>query len=138
MRSVTQQDSYGCSLACISFLVKKEYQQIATLVRKEQAQTKGFTCKELIKILLYFNLDYEYKYLKPRWKSKIYQEGVIVFIKRSKRYPSGHYLIRSNNLWMDPWINFNPQAEIENAKSSFRKRLPGRPIYALFPKNTHK
>lgn len=138
MKSVTQQDSYGCSLACIAFLIGKEYQQIANLERKKKAQTKGFTCKDLVKILSVFDLEYEYRYLKPRLKNKIYQDGVIVFIKRSKKYLSGHYLVRLNNLWMDPWINFNSQAIIKHAESGFRKRLPGKPIYALFPKNTHK
>lgn len=138
MKSVTQQDSYGCSLACVAFLVGEDYWQIANLESKKQAQTKGFACKDLVKILSRFGFDYEYKYLKPKWKRKIYQDGTIVFIKRSKKYPSGHYLARLNNLWMDPWANFDYQAKIKYAKSGFRKRLPGKPIYALFcNKNTH-
>lgn len=101
MKSVTQQDLYGCGLACVSFLVRQEYQQITNTKRKKQAKTKGFTCKELVEILSSFGLNYQYKYLKTKWKKKIYQDGVIVFVKRSKRYPSGHYLARLNNTWMD-------------------------------------
>lgn len=134
MKSVTQLDAYGCGLACVSFLARKNYKQIASLTSKNQAQTKGFNCKKLIGLLSNFGLNYEYKYLKPKLYRKIYLDGVIVFVKRSKKYPAGHYLARMNNLWMDPWINFDYQAKIKHAKSGFRKRLPGKPIYALFPK----
>ncbi len=134
MEPITQQDSYGCGLACVAFLVEKEYQQISCLITKKQAQTKGFICKDLTKLFLHFGLNYEYKYLNQKLKRKIYKDGVIVFIKRSKKYPSGHYLARLNNLWMDPWINFNFQAKIKDARSGFRKKLPGKAIYALFKK----
>jgi len=68
----------------------------------------------------------------------MYEDGVIVFIKRSVRYPAGHYLARMNGQWMDPWINFpNDQniKNIKNATSGFRKKLPGKPIYALFSRS---
>jgi hypothetical protein len=138
MKSITQEDTFGCSLACIAFLLDKNYQEIVKLAGQDQAHTKGFYCKELVQLLAKLGESYTYKYLKPRFKRKIYLDKVIVFIKRSKKYPSGHYLARLNNLWMDPWINFQQGAKVENAKSGFRKRLPGRPIYGLFPADVVK
>lgn len=41
--------------------------------------------------------------------------------------PFGHYLIRFNNQWIDPWINLPNK----NIKAGFRKRLPGKPIYGI-------
>lgn len=133
MKSITQLDSYGCGLACVSFLANINYQEVSNLDIKKQAQSQGFTCKELVRLLLQFGLHYEYKYLKPRLKNKIYNDGVIVFIKRSKKYSSGHYLVRFKDQWMDPWINFSPDSNLNDASSGFRKRLPEKPIYALFP-----
>lgn len=133
MKSITQLDPYGCGLSCVSFLANKSYLDVSNLDTKKQAQDQGFTCKDLVKLLTQFGLHYEYKYLKPRLKNKIYNDGVIVFIRRSKKYPSGHYLVRSKDKWMDPWINFSPNSKIVEAQSGFRIRLPGKPIYVLFP-----
>lgn len=133
MKPVVQGNLFGCSLACIAFLLGKQYQEIIQLVDKKRAQTRGFYCKDLVELFFKLGLNYEYKYLKPRFRRKIYSDDVIVFIKRSKKYPNGHYLARLNGLWMDPWINFEQSANIQNAKAGFRKRLPGKPIYGLFP-----
>jgi len=35
---------------------------------------------------------------------------------------------------MDPWINFQKDKNLKNAKAGFRKKLPGRPIYGIFIK----
>jgi hypothetical protein len=78
-------------------------------------------------------LKYEYKYVNQKINKRLYKDGTIVFIKRCKRYPFGHYLIRHNNKWMDPWINLPFDKDISNAKSGFRKRLPATPIYAILP-----
>ncbi|MEM0476561.1 MAG: hypothetical protein QW367_02905 [Candidatus Aenigmatarchaeota archaeon] len=88
----------------------------------------------MVNFLKRFFPNVHYKYLKPKWRRKIYQEGTIVFIKRNKKYPYGHYLVRYKNLWMDPWINLLKEKRMEKAKAGFRKRLPGKPIYAIFLK----
>ena len=68
-------------------------------------------------------------------RKKIYSPGVIVFIARSKQYPNGHFLSRVEKGWMDPWINFSKVnlMSMSEAKAGIRKRLPGRPIYAILP-----
>lgn len=133
MKSVTQKHEFGCGAACVAFISKKSYSKAIALLGKKKATNQGYYCKDLCKALIRLNLIYSYKYLKPGLKRKIYKDGTIVFIKRSKQYPSGHYLVRYNSLWMDPWINFNKDRYIKQAKSGFRKKLPGKPIYGLFP-----
>jgi len=102
----TQKHSFGCGAACVAFIVGQSYTEIINILGNNKAQNVGFTCKELMKALSNLKHHYVFKYLKPRLKSKIYKNGVIVFIKRSLRYPAGHYLVYSNGQWMDSWKNF--------------------------------
>lgn len=130
---ITQQHAHGCGVACVAFATGKSYQEALIVLPADSAQARGFFCKDLVLALDVHGSVYVYKYLKPRLRRQIYNEGVIVYIKKFKHYPAGHYLIRSNGYWMDPWINFTQDKDIENAKSGYRIRLPGTPIYALFP-----
>ena len=132
-RTVVQKHSRGCGLACIAFVLEVKYSKIAKFVRQSKKLKDGLTCREIVNILGNFGKSYSYKYLKPRLLKDIYQDNVIVYIKKSRDYPSGHYLVYSDNLWMDPWINFTQSRKISEAKSGWRKSLPGKPIYVLFP-----
>ena len=59
--------------------------------------------------------------------------GTIVFIEKSKKYPAGHFLVKTaQSSWMNPWINF---PLIKHPVSGFEKKLPGKPIYSIFPLN---
>lgn len=131
--SVTQRDHNGCGVACVAFVLGKKYDDVIFFLGKERAIKIGFSCRELARTLRKFGFPYTYNFLKPRLMKKIRKDGVIVFVKRSKNYPDGHFLVCNNNQWMDPWINFRQDGEVSHAKSGFRKRLPGKPIYALFP-----
>jgi len=59
------------------------------------------------------------------------QNGAIVFVERSKKYPAGHYLIKTKKGWMNPWINF---PNISSAKSGFQKVLPGKAQWIIYQK----
>jgi putative endonuclease len=131
--AVVQKDEYGCGAACVAFVLGADYKEAASLMGKDKAENVGFYCREIVSVLAKRNLKYTYNYLKPRLRKKIYKDGVIVFIKRSKRYPAGHYLVRYEGLWMDPWINILQSESVADAKSGFRKKLSGIPIYAMFP-----
>lgn len=129
--SITQEHNYGCGIACVAFVAECSYQKVTKDMGIDAAQNYGFWCKELTAELTKFGLNYIYRYLKPAIKKDIYAEGSIVFIERSKKYPAGHYLARHKGQWMDPWINFINNQDIQAADSGFRKRLPGRPIYLI-------
>lgn len=119
MRLVKQEDPFGCGVTCIAFILKINYHQALTLFKDGKIRAKekpNFYCREMVMILNHSGLKYQYKYLKKRLLKKIYQPNTIVFIKRSKKYPFGHYLIRANRQWMDPL-------------AGFRTKLPGKPIY---------
>lgn len=129
MKLIAQIDNMGCSIACVASLLGISYPNAIRLFDngKEKAGSKGFFCKDIIEALLKCGIESNYSYIKCKIKNDIYRQGSIVFIKRSIRYPQGHYLLRGKEKWMDPWINFpNPIKE-----AGFRRRLPGKPIYLI-------
>jgi len=125
MKLVVQEDGFGCGVACVANILEVTYREALSLFSngRRKATTEGFLCKDLVNVLG----DYEYRYIKPKLRNKIYQNKSIVFIARCKKYPGGHFLYRMNGIWADPWINFPD----ENKKVGFRKRLPGKPIYLI-------
>ena len=131
MNAVKQEDSYGCGVACVGFILRKDYQKALGLFRegKQKAETTGFYCKEIVKVLENEGFKYEYRYIKSKIIGKIYKQGSIVFLRRSVKYPEGHYLCRVGKMWMDSWINF-PSGEV---RAGLRKRLPEKPIYVIYP-----
>lgn len=132
-QSVTQEFDYGCGIACFAFALGISYKQATVLLGEAQARSNRFWVKDLVQALNGNGLRYERYYVKEHIKSRLDEEGTIVLIRRSKIYPAGHYLVRHQGLWMDPWINLTKDRNIQNAKSGFRKRLPGEAMYALLP-----
>jgi len=133
-KAIVQKHYLGCVVACVAFVLNTTYSNSLKLFKngKTRAERKGFYCRETVKVLNSLNKYCRYKYIKNSMKKNIYKDKTIIFVGRSKKYPSGHYLCRYNNLWMDPWINFPKNKNIKKAEASFRKRLPGKPIYGIF------
>ena len=132
MKTITQEHDFGCGIACLAFICQLPYLQVVNYLGIIKANNSGFTCKELVRGLEHFGLSYDYKYIKSSLRKSIYKNGTIVFIKRSKKYPYGHYLTYHNGKWADSWINLPYDKNITNAKSGYRKRLPDKPIYMIF------
>ena len=132
-QAVTQEFDYGCGIACYAFALGISYKDAATRLGEVQANSQRFWVKDFNKAMNQAGLPYVSKYIKPPIRKQIYQEGAIVLTRRSKAYPTGHYLIRYNGSWMDPWLNLPYCKDITKAKSGFRKRLPGTPMYAILP-----
>jgi len=133
--SVTQEFDYGCGIACFAFALNVTYQQAAHRLGDQQANSERFWVKDFIVALNKSDKHYVSKYMKPSMMRKIYKEATIILIRRSKQYPTGHYLIRHKGHWMDPWINLPTDSNVKHAQSGFRKRLPGKPMYALLPQS---
>ena len=134
MKLVKQEGLFGCGVACVASLLNCDYKSALNLFvdGNKKAHTTGFYCRDIIKALEGENLRYEHKYIKSKTRNYIYKQGAVVFVRRSGKYPEGHYLCRLEGLWMDPWINF-PSEEV---KAGFRKKLPEKPIYVIYPVTT--
>ncbi len=130
--SVTQEAQNGCGVACFAFACGISYEEAAKFLGPEQAASEGFLVKHLVAELGRFGKNYQAKHVKVG-TTPIYQEGAIVLIRRSRRYPNAHYVVRHEGYWMDPWINFRRNWCLSRAKSGYRKRLPGQPWYVISP-----
>jgi hypothetical protein len=133
MNVVAQEDELGCGIACIARVLGISYQEALCLFAdgKLQANTKGFLCKELTDVLNRRGRRYKHHYVNERFLPNIYKEGTIVFIKRTKNYPHGHFLYRTKEGWMDPWLNLTKDNNRPVFRAGIINDLPERPIYAL-------
>lgn len=131
-RPIVQEDDFGCGAACVAFIVQEDYETIAVRLGRQKAKTKGFMCRDLKKELSKYGYEYSVKYA-PKLRTPLEQEGAIVFIRRSLRYPGGHYLAYRDGVWMDPWANFARNDDVRQATAGFRRRLPGQAQFALMP-----
>lgn len=131
--TITQEDEMGCGAACVAFAASTTYQNAVRILGQNKARTVGFQLKEMVDALNHYGLSYHFKHVKPRMKKSIYQDGAIVFIKRSTRYPYGHYLIRHHGQWADPWINLVIDKNLASAKSGYRQRLAGAAQWVILP-----
>lgn len=130
MKSVTQRDPFGCGIACAAFVSRLSYKNAKKLFNnKKNAKIKGYYCQDIVNALKRKKLTYGYCYAKDSKKHLLKINNTIVFIKRSRKYPAGHYLVYYNGNWMNPWINY-PQ----KAKSGFQKRLPGKAQWIIYYK----
>lgn len=131
MKLITQKHPSGCGIACVAYALEISYDDALALFQNglKRAKNEGFYCHDILKAL---DDNYCYFYVTGKKRHLIYKPNTIVYIKRSKKYPFGHYLVKADIGWMDPWVNFQQNKDIRDAKSGIRKRLPGTPIYAIY------
>lgn len=129
MKKIVQEDPLGCAIACLASILNISYKNALSLVPNgaSRAKTEGFYCRDLVRTLNESGKEYIFKHLKGEVESPA---GSIIYIKKSIQYPAGHYFARSEEGFMDPWINF-PHTPRE---SGFRKELPGQMQYLVFRK----
>lgn len=132
MKSTTQEEPMGCGIACVAATLKKSYISTKKLFdNPEYASTRGYYCRELVKVLNKKSNNYDFAKASEKNKNLLYHNGTIVFVERSKKYPAGHYLIKTEKGWMNPWINF---PNISPAKSGFQNILPGKAQWIIYQK----
>ena len=78
----------------------------------------------------FFNQNKKYTYDKVEGNKYSKIPGSITLIYKSEKYPTGHYLLRVKNGWVDPWYNL---PSIDNVKADIRKSLPTNPWYVIYP-----
>ena len=137
-----QKDLNGCGIACLANLLNQPYDKI-----KQDFETKFYTIERGVKIFDIVNylktrkLNYKSKFFNQNKKYKFDKEeadkfskilGSITLIVKSKKYPIGHYLLRTKKGWIDPWYNL---PSIDNVHAGMRKELPNNPWYVLYPTN---
>ena len=123
---IPQKESMGCAVAYVASLLGINYKKILKIIQNKKADKPNFYFKDIVKILSKKRLNYSYGKAIPRTKK--YISGTMVFVKRSKKFPFGHYLLRTREGWMNPWINL-PKTPI---KAGFQKRIPGKAKWIIY------
>lgn len=131
MNVVVQGHSWGCGVACVAYVSNREYASALKVFESpEYAWKCGYMCRDLVNALSKLGKQYEHRYYRPHLKRYLEIPGTIVFVGRNKKYPGGHYLVRTKNgKWMNPWSNF---PRIDPANAALQNRLPGKVQYIIF------
>ncbi len=122
MKLVTQEGPMGCGVACAASLVGITYKEMLKHFEggRTKDKTTGFYTKDFALALEKFG--YKVKgYSAKRWGDRRIKAGTIVFVRRGKIYRAGHFLLKTNKGWMDPW---KIGKTIKEAKAGWRKRIP--------------
>ena len=124
MRLITQEAPMGCAIACTASLANLSYKKMRKYFDKGgiKEQTSGFYNRDIINALNKVKVLVKVFSIK-RWGNRKIKAGNIVFIGHSKKYPRGHYLIKTKTGYMNSWINY---PTINPAKAGFQKKLPGK------------
>ncbi len=133
MKPITQEAPMGCAIACCASLADLTYKQMRRCFDKGETkeQTSGFYNKDIVSALDEVGINAK-GYSIKRWGSRKIKVGTIVFVKRSKKYPEGHFLLKTQKGWMNPWINY---PNINPAKAGFQKTLPEKIDWVIEMKN---
>jgi hypothetical protein len=127
-KAISQEEDLGCGVACIASLLNINYKKAIKIFGKRYNKFKGTYCNDIKHILNKKGLNYQYGKATPKTKKYLEVSGTIVFIKRSKEYPVGHFLLKTQKGFMDPWINY---PSINPAKAGFQRKLPGKPQWII-------
>ncbi len=127
---VTQEEGMGCGLACVASELGISYQRARkTSGGPEGSYTNGYYCEDLVRILNESGRSYIFRKVRREDDSIIQTPGTIVFAKRGRKYPEGHWLLMTSRGWMNPWINW---PSINPAKAGYEKRFPGIPEWIVY------
>ena len=129
---IPQEEPMGCGVASVASLLGISYGESLKLFNRKYANVPNFYCKEIIKILERKELNYKYNKVTKKTKQHINKIGSIIFIKRSERYLFGHFLLKTQDGFMDSWINL---PKMNPVKAGFRKKLPGIPQWVIYKNN---
>jgi hypothetical protein len=128
-KTIAQEHPLGCAVACVASRCGISYKQAHKLFKDEEhAWSRGYYCSEVAWALAQTGFD-RYRFeLFDTEKHKVYlsREGTFIFVKRSERYPAGHYLLRTLNRWMNPWSNFPSMNHVTAASEN---DIPGEVEY---------
>jgi hypothetical protein len=129
MKLVTQEGPMGCGVACAASLAGLSYKDMRKFFYKGSVKDKtaGFYNRDFVEALAKVGIKAK-GYSIKRWGDKRIKTGTIVFSKRSKMYPVGHFLLKTERGWMNPW---REGSTIKDAKAGWQKRFPGEKSWVI-------
>ncbi len=131
-KSVRQEDDYGCGFACIAYLCDIKYQDVKKYTdNPNKAKTGGYRCKSLADAL---NKIFKENKIDKIWKTKYVGKtknpkipnGSIVYISKNDKYKYGHYIVKTEHGYMNPFVNVDiVQGDSGKSKSEYEKEICG-------------
>jgi hypothetical protein len=122
MHLVKQEDPMGCGIACVAFVLSISYKEAVKLFTfPEKRKTLGYRSSELREALKRGGCNSFSRYVGRLSDPKI-DIGDIVYVKKCKLFPYGHYLVKNEDGYMDPFINMN-EAGGDHTKAKAGKRF---------------
>ena len=114
----------GCAIACAAALANLSYKQMRRYFNngKIKEQASGFYNRDIVAALRMLKIEARACSIK-KWSNKKIKVGSIVFIGSSRKYPMGHYILKTRRGWMNPWKNY---PIINPAKAGFQKMPSGK------------
>jgi hypothetical protein len=135
-----QKDLNGCGIATLANLLHMDYDKVKKdFESKFYTIERGINIADMVRYLKTKDLDYKskffnqnkkYEYNKAEGDKYSKMENSITLIAKNKKYPVGHYLLRTKTGWIDPWFDF---PSIDKVRAGIRKELPSNPWYVLYP-----
>ncbi len=105
MRLTKQEDPMGCGIACVAFVLGISYMEATKLFTlPEKRKTLGYRSSELREALKRGGYDSFSRYT-GRIENLEINKGDIVYVKKCKLFPFGHYLVKTDGGYMDPFVN---------------------------------
>lgn len=133
IRGVPQRHPMSCGLACVAYITGEPYEVIVDGEPQAKLEEAGFLCPELVEKLAKHGQSYGWRKLEESERDGDFEVGDIVFVERSSTLPGGHFLAKSTEGWMDPWINFDlARPFAAEAEAGFRATLPGRAEWLIY------
>jgi ABC-type bacteriocin/lantibiotic exporter with double-glycine peptidase domain len=125
-RLVAQEDEWGCGVACIASLLGVSYGSAMAMVKTASGanidfSSEGLELEPIILVLQQHGLSVSVKANLSRWPI-----GTIAFLSENEgAYKgSGHYILKTEDGWMDPYYNALTRGDEEEREARYRTRLP--------------
>ena len=130
IKLVVQEEPMGCAIACVAAILNLKYSNAKKLfTNPKHAYGRGYYCKEIIQALGKGKKNYEFKKVTEKTKDLLNRNGTFVFIGGSEKYLCGHFLVKGEKGWMNPWYNY---PKIAPAKAKFQKKFPGEAQWVIY------
>jgi hypothetical protein len=123
MTFVKQEDPMGCGIACVAFVLGISYKEATKLFAlPEKRKALGYRSSDLREALKRGSYDSFSRYVGRLDDTRV-EIGDIVYVKKCKMFPSGHYLVKINGGYMDPFINMG-EVVGDYTRAKAGKRFP--------------
>jgi ABC-type bacteriocin/lantibiotic exporter with double-glycine peptidase domain len=131
---IKQEDSMGCGIACVAYVLGISYEKAVNLfTQKQKRETRGFTSKDITEAIKMFSVNYKSVYV-GREKEPRIENNSIVYVPKCDYFPYGHYLVKIQDGYMDPFINLHESNfDYTKAKAGLRRTLPNKISMKIIP-----